>query len=151
MKLLLFIKFLSDTPIVNDLVINNWAYKYGINMPEDFREYMLKKNGGYPKKSLYFNCSWNVEEFFLLEKNAESTHSSISNWLDINQSETDKLFPKDFIPFARDGGGEIYCVSTNYLNYGNIYFCRLDGERPEMIANSFFEFIEGLGVEYTEI
>lgn len=66
----------------------------------------------------------------------------------VNENLMD-FFRGEFVAFAADSGGWKYVISLRDIDYGKIYFCRMDVELDEaltFVANTFDEFIDGMFV-----
>lgn len=139
----------------NDLSIQTFLSAveemWGFNLPKDYREFLLKTNGGQPEKPLF--------SFY-----DKSDGSCISKFLGIKKSFNDNIllkqkdaglrFPNNFIPIGSDVYGNLILLSVKNADRGKIYFWDHEmeadnGEIPDysnltLIANSFEEFIASL-------
>jgi SMI1 / KNR4 family (SUKH-1) len=124
--------------------------KLGIHLPEDYRSFLKKYNGGKPKPAGFWiqrgvDCS-EVYQFYGLHNGPK--------WLSLEYyvEEQPKL-PKDYLAIGIDGTGKFLCMKLQGQNNGSIYF--IDHEihdlnKPDSltglikVANSFAEFLSGL-------
>jgi hypothetical protein len=138
--------------------IEEIEYYIGLRFPEEYREHLLKFNGG--------QCVPNV--FHFLENGKDS--SSCVNWflgiydgkydslkkdIDILKVE-EKRMPSHMLPIADDPGGNMICISCGASDYGYVYFWDHESEvdytvsgdddysNLYLIAKSFNEFLNGL-------
>jgi hypothetical protein len=105
--------------------------KYGYNLPQNYKDLMLKYNGGHPEKPVFSDT--NI--YFPPIKYGDVTMEEL---LDV----TDKEFlPKGYYPFAY-GGESKFCFDTTKSD-SKIYRLDEDGEIEE-VSNSFEDFIDAL-------
>ncbi|MCX7570162.1 SMI1/KNR4 family protein [Tumebacillus sp. DT12] len=118
--------------------------------PTDFREFLLKHNGGRPTPN----------KFDFIDTNGESSNSQIDFFFAIFEGhidnleieyrarvEEDRLLPH-FVPIANDPFGNLICLSVRSEDLGKVYFWDHEIE-PEtagyenmsLIADSFTEFL----------
>lgn len=130
----------------------------GLNFPSQYKEHLLKYNGGQPTPNV-----------FSFEENGKLTDSYVDWFLAIYDGEYDNLrnyigifkieekrLPVHLLPIAHDPGGNLICMSCSKNDYGFIYFWDHENEvdyrisddadysNLYLIANGFNEFIEGL-------
>jgi cell wall assembly regulator SMI1 len=95
-----------------------------LNFPKEYREHLLKYNGG--------QCIPNIFEF---NENNRIMNSDIDWFLAIYDGEYDNLLryilplkierkrlPTHILPIAHDSGGNLICISCGNNDYGCIYF-----------------------------
>ncbi len=119
----------------------------GSILPDDFKEFYFKMNGGMPTIS-YFDMEHEVCEFFHLN---EPYKGSIVDMKD-TIIRTNKYAPIHLklpewgLPFARDSYGNLFILDNrNDDGFGNIWFFDHEGgEEPSILARSFKEFINSL-------
>lgn len=132
--------------------------KVGLTFPNEYREHLLKHNGG--------QCSPN--SFSFLENGTESMscidwflaiydgeYDSLEKYIDIYKTH-DKRLPSHILPIAHDPGGNLICISCGSSDRGSIYFWDHEKEvnystsRDDdysnllLIAGSFNGFLNGL-------
>jgi hypothetical protein len=124
---------------------------WGFNLPKDYREFLLKTNGGQPEKPLFSfyeqdhgSC---IDHFFGIKK-------SFNDNILLKQKNAGIRFPDNFLPIAREICGNLILLSVKNADRGKIYFWDHEmeadeGEIPDysnltLIANSFEEFIASL-------
>lgn len=138
--------------------INEVEFSVGLNFPNDYKEHLLKYNGG--------KCIPNVFSFY---ENGKVTQSGIDWFLAIYDGEYDNLkdyiitykveekrMPSHLLPIAHDPGGNLICISCGGDDEGCVYFWDHENEvdytesddsdysNLYLIAGSFNEFISGL-------
>jgi len=131
-----------------------------IELPQDYKDFMLANNGGTPEEDWAF-------DFVELDP-SKITSSIIQEFMIIYAEETMEVndlragyvalvesgqIPKALLPIAEDPGGNLICISVSEKDYGRVYFGNHELEVPEtgyivmsLIANSFSEFIAKLYV-----
>jgi len=143
-----------------DSDIRNVEKELNIKFPEDYKQHLLKHNGGHPIKNRYpmIEC---------IDNDPNNNTADIDWFLAIYDGEYDnflkdyntfkiwqKRMPDELIPIGCGSGGDQICISVKGNNYGKVYFWNHDweceeGEEPDysnvhLIANSFTEFINSL-------
>lgn len=116
-------------------------------IPNDYRNFLIKFNGGKPLKSVY-NDNYSVNWFFGFHNGPD--WSTIYHAIDLYQNR----IPSWYFPIANDPFGNLFLMSLYEENYGIIAFwdheneCDGDSaqyfENMSLIANSFTEFITNL-------
>jgi len=123
----------------------------GVQLPQKYREFLLKYNGGYPRP-YYFTISKEqgigmVNIFYGIGE----MYDNLDKKIDI----FDEIMDIGFIPIADDSGGNQICLGLTEKYSGNVYFWIHD-EDPEDMSNMYFlakdfeEFLETLYGETEE-
>ena len=124
---------------------------WGFNLPKDYRDFLLKTNGGIPEKNTFYfydkSNESSIDEFFGVKK-------GFNNNILLKQKYAGDRVPENFLPIAREALGNLILLSVKNADRGKIYFWDHemeadDGEVPDysnltLIANSFEEFIASL-------
>lgn len=128
---------------------------FGVTFPSDYREFMLKNNGGILDGASSFKCNNGfascVGWFYRIEK------ESNSDIRDANELRDGRL-PAYFVSIGTDGGGDEICIDCRSgEGFGRVYYWdhnfeahQEHGMTPEeagnyhLIANSFSEFLDCL-------
>jgi len=126
--------------------------KLGINLPIEYKDFLLLHNGGRPEKDHYGfveNDNGSVLDWFFAIYKGDNCINLLKEFL-----RHENRIPKEFIPIARDPGSNIVCLGVNGSEYGKVYFWEFDqavpyGEEPNfdnmyLLANNFTDFINGL-------
>jgi|SRR5215475_132511 len=138
------VSFLSSGPTLTESDIIELERNLGYTLPAQLREFYLRHNGGYTKENIY------IDE--------EGDDYEIQNFLQIGTGETSlpetikrltgqrHLLKPDMVPFARESGGNLYCIS---LDSGAVWVWSAEDvedstDAYSLIANSLNEFISGL-------
>ena len=119
--------------------IKEFERDYELELPEEYKKFLLLNNGGTPDKVYYIenNADLVVNFFLSLGSKKFSLEEYIEDWRE------DK-FPGQFVPIGEDAFGNIICISFSAETKGQIYF--FDHETTDMrfIAPSFQHLLEKL-------
>lgn len=134
---------------ISSAEFNSFISENKLNLPESYRRFILKQNGGYLKNH-QFNSndhSYIISEIYCVKNkiNKDALEGLLSS-LEVmeDQQINDDLLPEDLYPFASDPGGSTFCISTNSENLGKIYLFYWDGSERAFVCDSFEEFMNGL-------
>jgi SMI1 / KNR4 family (SUKH-1) len=132
-------------------------------LPEDYKSFLLKYNGGRPIKE---DCFKYVET---INGKTRVTGSGIEWFMALYGGKFNNILkeynllkgriPYEMIPIANGFCGNAICLCIRGANYGKVYYWDHENENPEddnpwyenvyLIANSFTDFINSLH-EYEE-
>lgn len=129
----------------------------GISLPESYRIFLLRHNGGYPRPS-DFNIQWSGQEFAVGWK-----VSRVDYFLAIHDGKSASLiedfrrygdqFPTGTLPIAADPSGNYVLLGLNGGNRGKLFFWIHDLEEEYeqtdfgnlgFLANNIDEFLKSL-------
>lgn len=121
--------------------------KYKLKIPNSYKKFILKFNGGYNIPSNYSE-GVSVDHFFCIKMEVDNDifSNSLTNVVEIiedYQIKEDEL-EKGLFPFAADAGGNTYCISMNRDDYGVVYKFYWDGSPKLFVCNSFEDLLIGL-------
>ena len=155
------VSFTEAEPPIHDEDIVRAERILGCTLPEDYRRFLLKENGGRPSLEA-FNIQWNdnpvgegwgasLIHFFL------SIHDGkYSNFINYNTVKFEDRIPKDTVAIADDQGGNLLLIGVGESNHGKIFFWVKDheveeGETPDYsnignVAETFSDFLSSLYV-----
>lgn len=141
----------SESPISLD-ELNQFIKEFKLKLPDLYKEFILKANGGYPNLTAFGNPyedGVEVDSFYsiTIEDNNEVDDLIISSRDVINSHQIlESNIPEFFYPFADDTGGAKFCLSMRQEDLGTVYLVFLDGtaDEPTLISDSFEQFINGL-------
>ena len=148
------VKILEPKPPITKSEITRVESKFNIKLPQEYVDFLLKYNGGYPEPNR-----------FKYESNKEHYSDSLVNWFYsiyegeynnfepniLNWSLHGRRFPDGIIPIAGDPFGNIICIGIADGYMGKVYFWdheeESDTDIPHwdnvyLIANSFNQFLE---------
>ncbi len=131
-------------PSLTNVDVSNFETELGVVFPLSFKEFLLKHNGGCCK----YDYPYNFEKYDGI--------IAITNLLGIQDKHSIKdVFQviqemhgnNNWLPFAYDSRGWIFCISLKPDSYGKIYLMRTDEDEEDafrFICNDFQEFVDGL-------
>jgi cell wall assembly regulator SMI1 len=145
---------MNSKPQLNENQINDLEKKFNICLPNEYRNFLLKYNGGIPRPSV----------FNFKDNGGQETNSLVHYFYAIyNESNYDNLeqnyilyikekrIPLNILPIADDPFGNMICISLSGNDCGNVYFWNHEEEvenesydNLSLIANNFNEFLDNL-------
>jgi cell wall assembly regulator SMI1 len=152
------VKFLDVGGQLTNESIAKFESELEIELPQDYRRFLLENNGGEPQENWAF-------DFF--EFNVPDKTSSVIRYFykvfDNKTHEVDDLksiykalvrsgqIPKEYLPIAEDPFGNIIFLRVDKKNFDNVVFGNAELEDSEtgylvmsMISNTFSEFFNSL-------
>lgn len=112
----------------------------GSSVPEPLLRLLRQANGGHPQSdtiALPDGSSWAVNNFFFLGDEGESTESL--RW---NYQHRPPGLAGDFLPFARDGGGNLFVGDLSQGSFPVFVWTLDPGQsKPVLLAAGFEEFL----------
>lgn len=154
-------KMTTARPLLSETTLKEFELRLSIKLPQDYCDFMLEHNGGYPVEGWVFDfvetglerlTSSIVSEFY----NIEAPDRKLYNDLAARYSDLidELVIPPTLIPIADDVFGNPVMLSVSNDDYGHVYFANHEIEDPETgylvmspIADSFTEFIDMLYIE----
>lgn len=125
-----------------------------VQLPQDYKNFLLKNNGGSPVEGWIFDFTQIIPESDEpFENNSVIRKFSALSELPFFYGNliAEELIPKKFLPIASDPFGNEILLCADQDNYGRIYFADHEMYDPETdywilteLADSFAEFIDKL-------
>ncbi len=145
------VKMTDSQEPISEREIVDLESKCRIKLPVDYRDFLLKYNGGRPEPNCFdfknTDDGSDVKLFYGFRKNYEY---NLGKQIELRQNR----LPIDLFPIAEDSGGNVICIGIRGEYSGKIYFWDHEleadaGEVPDfsnitLIADSFQEFLDGL-------
>ncbi|MBD2800046.1 SMI1/KNR4 family protein [Xenorhabdus sp. M] len=140
---------------VNEGLISDFEQKIGSSLPNEYRLFLEKYNGGYPEPSSFqFFDSDNIEDGSSVDR---FLSLGCEKYHDLNQyfiNYKDRI-PPNFLPIAHDPGGNLILISLNHDKPAIFFWDHEfeadedEGELPNMsnvhfISHSFPDFLKRL-------
>lgn len=138
--------------------VRDFEKQLGIELPQDYKEFMLNNNGGEPDGNWAFD--------FFEYNSSEKTSSIVKYFEKIYLEETmenddlragykalvdSEQISTNYLPIADDPFGNIIFICVGTEKHGKVFFGNSELEDPEtgylvvsLIADSFTEFLEKL-------
>lgn len=130
---------------LNEFDLRDFEDFYGVKLPQSFKDFYQKNNGGIPSVKHFENQR--IAAFTSIKYGRESGKTeTIMEVLQLADRLSDK-----FIPFAFDSGGWYFCINLNDPGYGRIYILPngIEDSTPIFLSESFEAFIAGLTAEHS--
>lgn len=115
--------------------IREFEDKYVLKLPEQYIDFLLKYNGGYPEASTF---KISDEEGESLVNKFYGIGDMKGNLAKVFEVLDGGELPKGFISITSDLGGNEICIGISEKYYGIIYFWMHDMESDEEMDNMFF-------------
>jgi cell wall assembly regulator SMI1 len=141
---------LAPFEAIDKSTLASFESKLGIMLPDAYRRFLLKSNGGRPDPAYFDVPSWpdggiSVGDFFGIRSQRAA---NLQFWIDEAGNE---LLP-DFIPVADDPGGNLLCLRLTEPDRGAIYYWDASPDRDLdettgtmfKVAESIDEFLKRL-------
>lgn len=135
---------------VSEQDLINLEAQLGVKLPNSYRDFLKKHNGGYPQPDGFDFA--NGEDGSSVDKFLEISSSKNESVSEYYNNYKDRI-PKDYFPIAKDPGGNLILIGVKNSN-ADIYFWdheseAEDGDVPGMynmhlIATSLDDFINDL-------
>ncbi len=144
---------INGAPTLTEDMIREVEEKYQCRLPDDYRRFLLKNNGGFP-----------VPDCVTFEEAGRMTSSDVScfhsigdkrPWASIewNLESLAERLPKDIIPIAHDSCGNLWLLNVDPDHGGSVIFWdhgsfdtfdETDFDSWPIVAESFHEFFHNL-------
>ena len=124
-------------PLESEKLIDDFESLAGYIFPTEFRECVLRYNGGRPERRGFDtdkNAARELKSFLSFNHNDRETMWKIFAW---NKAE----LSNKYIPFAIDNFGNLICFNADN---DKVVFVNHENLSIELIADTFSEFIEVL-------
>jgi len=137
--------------MVSELEIRRAEKRIGVIFPPEYREFLLKYNGGRPVAKYFqipeseFRNVGKVLDFFGLDDPVESCN------IDWNCEVYKKRIPSGFLPIACEDGGNIVCIRSAPPDLGAIYYWNHDFEGASLSYKSLYKISSSLNEFLTNL
>lgn len=127
--------------LITESDINDFELFIGLTLPDDYKEHMIKYNGGkpVPRRNIYFG---DYDDGVGLSRFQSIKHGV--DTIDNSHEKSKRYLPENYMNIGYTLTGNL-CMSLDEKSYGHIYVYYSDVEL-EFLASSFTEFIEGLNI-----
>jgi len=123
--------------------IQSFEKKIGKIFPNDFKKFLLKSNGGYPREELFthpfieINPNTNIE--FVQETDVEKFFSLNEMEFEYGDIVDEDYISEEYVPFARTSFGNLLLIRLDEL-----FNSKKNKFTISKVCNSFNEFIDSL-------
>jgi hypothetical protein len=136
-------------PSISKAHLHDFESRYDLVLPDDYRLFLLKSNGGRPLPDAFEVPGWvgisSAVDWFLGLR--EEPYADIGNALD----EFGTRLPREFLPIANDPSANTICLGVSGPERNHVYywanahdFIRDEEGNMFWLADSFTEFLEKL-------
>lgn len=135
---------------VSEQDLINLEAQLGVKLPNSYRDFLKKHNGGYPQPDGFDFA--NGEDGSSVDKFLEISSSKNESVSEYYNNYKDRI-PKDYFPIAKDPGGNLILIGVKNSN-ADIYFWDHENEAEggdvpgmdnmHLIASSLDDFINDL-------
>lgn len=137
--------------------VKKFEEMHNVSLPEEYKKFLLKNNGGKPVAEDAFHYESELETY-----SDSAVRYFFSLFSDNNSVEYNfeiyvlaKRIPSSMLPIAADYAGNVVCISISNDTFGKIYFWDHEEELEDddnnpshdnlyLIADSFTEFLGSL-------
>ena len=138
-------------PPINESDLVKYEQEINARFPTDFREFLVKHNGGIPNPSAFtvdMKGFKNRTRLRRLLGIGDENEESFKNFMRVYRHR----IPTDFLPIGLEISGGLVCIAIRDVNYGNVYFWDHNWEAEEepdysnvyLLADSFSSFLDQL-------
>ena len=130
--------------LIADEEIHQLEQKLKFALPEDYRSFLLKYNGGSPSPNVFFISKEQQESCISLFFGVASK-SAYDIW--INALDFYEYYDRDLLPIGEDPGGSQIIMGLGAQRFGKIYFNDHEQQGDSSlypIANSFTDLLNKL-------
>ncbi len=140
-------RIFSSEKSIEERDLQDLENKYGFKFPKDIKQFYLQCNGGKLEKNCYISEEDTMKDSFIFQKFYSIKYGSATLNMKMELNYVDDWWPKEYIPFGVDGGGNPYCF---HKESGKIYYIYDDDSNDddsvpvECIAPDFITFITNM-------
>lgn len=130
----------DNTDVSNE--VSNFEQKYDLQLPDSYKKFLLKYNGGNtPKSTFKINgVSSDIRAFYGF-KNATKEYN-FSYLVEMNYFE--ELLENHYLPIATDSFGNQIVITISEKNNGEIYFFDIEKSEYEYLTKTLEEFFDNV-------
>ncbi|WP_046214887.1 SMI1/KNR4 family protein [Paenibacillus wulumuqiensis] len=114
--------------------IHKFEAEYFLKLPEQYVDFLLKHNGGYPEKSTFKISNEEGESVVNKFYGIGNMKGNLGKVFEVLDGE----LPRGFISIANDPGGNEICIGISERYFGEVYFWIHNIESEEEMDNMFF-------------
>ncbi|QUG40139.1 SMI1/KNR4 family protein [Psychrobacillus sp. INOP01] len=128
----------SFKPLVSQ-DIEAFENEYGINLPENYKRFLLLNNGGKPVKRRFKTADGTItSSVMLFLPLSKETDSNLESFYE--KYCTNKIVPSNLIPIGVDPADSLICLTISEQD--KVYFCDMDYfEEDNELKNDYVNLI----------
>jgi hypothetical protein len=125
----------------------------GITLPNSYRSFLLKHNGGMPEPNYFPLLNNPIDKFAIVNYLYCISSGDDYDIRNIIISMEGRL-PRDLLPIGEDPGGNLICIAVSGSNFGKVYFWDHEDELPlrqpsdyhnvYFLSNDFLQFFDSI-------
>lgn len=141
------INTISGGPHISAIDIDHFEKRHGIKLPEDYKQFLLQRNGGRPERDIFYVPGCKASPDARIHLFCGIGHPSKTHELSWHIDLHSERLPNYLLPIASTEGADIICMDIGRIHHGRIIFWdgyELTGRTEYVVAKSFTEFIESL-------
>lgn len=130
--------------------IEAFENEYGVNLPENYKKFLLLNNGGKPVKRRFKTADGTItSSVMLFLPISKETDSNLESFYE--KYCTNKIVPSNLIPIGVDPADSLICLTISEQD--KVYFCDMDyfeednelkDEYVNLISEDFTSFLNNL-------
>jgi hypothetical protein len=119
--------------------VQSFEHQYEIELPEEYKQFLLNNNGGIPDKVYYTENDADLVINFFLSLGSEkySIEEYIKDW-------RQEGLANELVPIGEDAFGNLICISCKGDNKGQVYVWNHELSEIRLIAPSFNYLLSNL-------
>jgi hypothetical protein len=160
------IEFSRRFEMTDNARLSQFEAQHGFRFPSDYRDFLLKHNGGMPVNNRFISKYFGPQNTFVVrrilpladkEKVGFENLESVLTTLTVEQ----RRIPAGMVPIASDGFGNLFLIAVSHADTGKIFFWDHEREADpdddevlahpprnlSLVADTFTEFLVSLKSE----
>ncbi|HUC81845.1 MAG TPA: SMI1/KNR4 family protein [Flavisolibacter sp.] len=129
---------------VNLTDIDDFEKHNNVQLPDDYRQFLIHYNGGKPVPNIEPTIRSDVQWIYGMV--VEPYYASLFQHLETFSGR----IPSWYMPIANDSGGNLYVMSLYAENHGTIAFWNHENEADEGEADEYFDNMKFVAGSFTE-
>lgn len=135
---------------LNEIDICDFERDLSIKLPEDYKSFLLKYNGGKPTPRKFETVDKRfVSRIMFFFPITDAVTNNLTNiYLSYKQ---DNKFPRNLLPIGEDPINNLICISIQGKDSGSVYFWNKDDEDDKQLQYKYFSLISDSFSKFIEI
>ena len=119
------VEYLRSLPPLTDRDLDDVETRLGMKLPRSLRQFYRERDGGKPVPGYFRKGDNYYQAKFILSMNTDKSGLSFVDTYKVLVEQTPE-FPRGFLPFAVDDGGDYALYSVRDSDPGTIHFLQQD-------------------------